>query len=183
MWTKATKGRSSTLVWLLSLLILLQAYIATAAPNRCPAHRPSPIVPKPTPTLAIPTSITRPHLDDTMASWCRFLIVLASVLRLPEPACASPGSSPACTITWNGHAVSGKLEGGVCKTTVRYGSAKRWEDSVAATTQSGISATEAPPSCPQVTPNPTQGGSQSEDCLTATIYAPVGGRRLPVFVW
>jgi carboxylesterase type B len=118
-----------------------------------------------------------------MPSWCRFLTVLAAVLHLSEPACAAPGASPACTLTWNGQVVAGKLDKGVCKTTVRYGSAKRWEDSVAATSQSGISATEAPPACPQAFTSSLGGPSQSEDCLTATIYAPVGARRLPVFVW
>ncbi|CAK9785479.1 alpha/beta-hydrolase [Cutaneotrichosporon oleaginosum] len=118
-----------------------------------------------------------------MSTWCRFLTLVAAVLHLSEPACAAPGASPACSIVWNGQAVSGKLDGGICKTTVRYGAAARWEDAVAVTSQSGISATENPPSCPQIMGNPTQGATSSEDCLTATIYAPVGGRRLPLFCW
>ncbi|BEI93817.1 uncharacterized protein CcaverHIS019_0602760 [Cutaneotrichosporon cavernicola] len=118
-----------------------------------------------------------------MSSWCRILTVVATVLHLQEPACGAPGASPACVLTWSGQIIAGKLEDGVCKTTVRYGSAKRWEDSVAVTSQSGIHATELPPSCPQITANPTQGQSSSEDCLMATIYAPVGARQLPALIW
>ncbi|BEI86042.1 hypothetical protein CcaverHIS002_0603290 [Cutaneotrichosporon cavernicola] len=81
-----------------------------------------------------------------MSSWCRILTVVATVLHLQEPACGAPGASPACVLTWSGQIIAGKLEDGVCKTTVRYGSAKRWEDSVAVTSQSGIHATELPPS-------------------------------------
>ncbi|BEJ16880.1 hypothetical protein CspHIS471_0602810 [Cutaneotrichosporon sp. HIS471] len=118
-----------------------------------------------------------------MSPWCRILTVVATILHLQKPACGAPGASPACMLTWNGQTIAGKLENGVCKTTVRYGSAKRWEDSVAVTNQKGIQATELPPSCPQIVANPTGGQSSSEDCLMATIYAPVGGRRLPALVW
>lgn len=49
---------------------------------------------------------------------------------------------------------------------------------------SGIDASALPPSCPQLNPNqPTASTIESEDCLTATIYAPVGAVNLPVFVW
>ncbi|GMK59538.1 hypothetical protein CspeluHIS016_0801440 [Cutaneotrichosporon spelunceum] len=102
---------------------------------------------------------------------------------MANPSCATPGANPACLLTWNGQTVAGKLDNGVCKTTVRYGSAGRWEDAVAVRNQEGIIATDPPPSCPQITRNPTQGQIISEDCLTATIYAPAGTHQLPAFVW
>lgn len=40
-----------------------------------------------------------------------------------------------CAVTWNGTQLTGASEKNACRWTVRYGSAGRWEDSVAATSQ------------------------------------------------
>lgn len=60
----------------------------------------------------------------------------ASPIAQRNTLCANDLSSATtgtCSVTWGGTAITGASDGGACRYTVRYGSANRWEDSVAGT--------------------------------------------------
>jgi hypothetical protein len=59
------------------------------------------------------------------------VLVAGSPLATPKPADGCP-HPPACKINWNGTNITGALEADVCRYTVRYGVAGRWEYSLPA---------------------------------------------------
>lgn len=54
---------------------------------------------------------------------------------------------------------------------------------LSSTYASGIVASELSPSCPQIEGSELSVTPVTEDCLTATIYSPLGARNLPILFW
>ncbi|KAL1410756.1 hypothetical protein Q8F55_001698 [Vanrija albida] len=94
----------------------------------------------------------------------------AAVAR-PSAGRLAPRQS-SCSLTWNGSTISGTPDGpdGVCRYTIRYGTAARWANAAAATSAG----------------NPLTSATQSEDCLYITLYVPVDATstdRQPILAW
>lgn len=66
-----------------------------------------------------------------------FSVLFAALATLATGVVATPIAErqTGCTLTWNGSTITGYADGseGVCRYTVRYGTASRWTDSVATT--------------------------------------------------
>ena len=104
-----------------------------------------------------------------------------------------------CSANVGGTSIQGVNVDGGCRYTVRYGDAKRWEPSQFASSIGYVPScckerwltirtiTRAlPPACPQIRGGDTDGHTQSEDCLFATVYTPLQvapNANLPVFTW
>lgn len=80
-------------------------------------------------TLPLPTSL---KASTIMSSLIRGLALLTGISAVV----ASPVERATCSTVWAGQTVTGtEVTSGVCRYTVKYGTADRWADSVAATTQ------------------------------------------------
>jgi hypothetical protein len=102
-----------------------------------------------------------------------------------------------CSVNVGGKSIQGINVDGGCRYTVRYGDAKRWESSQVASSIGCVSSHETrliartkfntlPPACPQKRGEYSDGFTQSEDCLFATVYTPLHvapNANLPVFTW
>jgi hypothetical protein len=102
-----------------------------------------------------------------------------------------------CAVNVGGKSIQGLNVDGGCRYTVRYGDAKRWESSQVASSIGYVLYSRPrlivstkfntlPPACPQKRGEYSDGFTQSEDCLFATVYTPLHvapNANLPVFTW
>ncbi|KAL1410755.1 hypothetical protein Q8F55_001697 [Vanrija albida] len=167
-------------------LALLLLTLAAAAPGTFERHKP----PKHSTRLsANPTTVssiaptTSPSASATPSSASPTSPSATPTSASASPTATGPTEPVTCPLTWNGTPLAGAPDGsGVCRYTIRYGSAKRFLDSVPATEYGNTSALA--PSCPQPEDTATSlPATSSEDCLYLTLYVPSGARALPVLAW
>lgn len=80
------------------------------------------------PTIRLDTHIHLPAMLKLLTT-----LLATSMVASASPAALRPRDG--CSITWNGTAITGTMDGAACRYTIRYGTAKRWEYPVAATNQ------------------------------------------------
>lgn len=104
-----------------------------------------------------------------------------------------PPTSQNCVLAIPAGTIHGALIDGGCRYTIKYGASTRWGESYLdlnsffdIQSNGKYSASELPPSCPQVPGSYADAKIQSEDCLYAVVYTPpkiTFTDRLSVFVW